>query len=564
MTFFKGLTQRITVAMIILLALVIVIGWVSFNSIRSVGRSSNDQLRSLAQETEVGGDLIASVIGEIRAAQQYLLTPSYALRAEFITSGDSAYAAERRFRELVALSNNERVTLNRIASKQAEIEVAYALAHALLDVGRAEAALAQASAAHQPADTLIAMVRGLTSGQAAAALQRAETLKVRSNKSQVVLAAILLVIIAGGVATIMYTRQSVNVPLRRLVAAAERFGAGDLRPVQLGDMPTELNLLAMTLDSTGARLRTVVSEVIREADQIGTSAGEFSAMSEELAASGHEISTAMVKVSTSAESQVKGMDKAGKALSELRQASMTTGEAASRVVRVGEDIRRVAAQHQGDVDAARRALLDVREVVRTSAQQVRQLTQLSASITAFIDLIKQISSQTNLLALNAAIEAARAGEQGRGFAVVAEEVRNLADSSARAAEDVTKTVQILLTQVRETSATMEVGSGKVEGIEHVAEAAARGLEEIAVAVKEIQMAAAQVEEEATLNRTIVDELTTTTTQAAQAASEHASSSESVTAAAEEQNAATEEMAAAASELLSGANRLTSLVTDFKT
>lgn len=564
MTFFKGLTQRITIAMAILLALVIVIGWVSFTSIRSVGRTSNEELTNLARETDVGGALVGSVIGEIRAAQQYLLTPSYELKSEFIVSGDSAYAAERRFRELAALSNDERVTLNRIGSKQAEIEVAYALAHALADVGRSDAALAQAGAAHQPADTLIAMVRALTGGQATAALQRAELLKQQSNRSQIILGVILLIIIAGGIATILFTRQSVNVPLRRLVGAAERFGAGDLRPVQLGDMPTELNQLAMTLDSTGAKLRTVVSEVIREADQIGTSAGEFSAMSQQLAASGNEISTAMVKVSTSAESQVKGMDKAGKALSELRQASMTTGEAASRVVRVGEDIRRVAAQHQGDVDAARRALLDVREVVRTSAQQVRQLTQLSASITAFIDLIKQISSQTNLLALNAAIEAARAGEQGRGFAVVAEEVRNLADSSARAAEDVTKTVQVLLAQVRETSTTMEVGSGKVEGIEHVAEAAARGLEEIAMAVKEIQMAAAQVEQEATLNRTIVDELTTTTTQAAQAASEHASSSESVTAAAEEQNAATEEMAAAASELLSGANRLTALVTDFKT
>jgi methyl-accepting chemotaxis protein len=561
--FFKGLTNRISIAMFALLALVIVVGWISLSSIRSIGRSANEELTSLAQETDVGSALVGSVIGEIRAAQQYLLTPSEDLKAEFIASGDSAYAAQRRFRDL-SLTNDERVTLNRIATKQAEIEVAYALAHALADVGRPDAALAQARAANTPADSLVAMVRSLTSSQATEAMSRAEALHSRASRTEVVLGIIVLCIILGGLATIFYTRQSVNVPLRRLVGAAERFGAGDLRPVQLGDMPTELNQLAMTLDSTGARLRTVVSEVIREAEQIGTSAGEFSAMSQELAASGHEISTAMVKVSTSADSQVRGMDKAGKALAELRQASSTTGEAASRVVRVGEDIRRVAAQHQGDVDAARQTLLDVREVVRTSATQVRQLAQLSASITAFIDLIKQISSQTNLLALNAAIEAARAGEQGRGFAVVAEEVRNLADSSARAAEDVTKTVQILLNQVRETSATMEVGTGKVEGIEHVAEAAARGLEEIAQAVQEIQMAAAQVEEEATLNRTIVDELAATTSQAAQAASEHAASSESVTAAAEQQNAATEEMAAAASELLSGANRLTALVADFRT
>ena len=258
------------------------------------------------------------------------------------------------------------------------------------------------------------------------------------------------------------------------------------------------------------------------------------------------------------------MARADKSLGELRQATTTSSDASDRVVQIGEDIRRVAAQHQADVEAARRTLLDVREVVRTSAGQVRQLTQLSTSITTFIDLIKQISSQTNLLALNAAIEAARAGEQGRGFAVVAEEVRHLADSSARAAEDVTKTVQMLLSQVRDTSQTMEAGSGKVEGIEHVAEAAAHGLEEIAQAVKEIQTAAAKVRSEATRNRAIVDELGTTTAQATQVANDHATSSEAVTAAAEEQNAATEEMAAAAAELLSGANRLTELMEGFKT
>ena len=117
----------------------------------------------------MGSALVASVIGEIRAAQQYLLTPSEELKAEFIASGDSAYAAQRRFRELRSLSNDERVTLNRIATKQAEIEVAYALAHALADVGRPDAALAQARAANTPADSLVGMVRTLTSNQASQA-----------------------------------------------------------------------------------------------------------------------------------------------------------------------------------------------------------------------------------------------------------------------------------------------------------------------------------------------------------------------------------------------------------
>jgi methyl-accepting chemotaxis protein len=348
------------------------------------------------------------------------------------------------------------------------------------------------------------------------------------------------------------------------VDAAERFGAGDLRPVQFGDMPTELEALAITLDSTGARLRKVVSEVIQEAEQISTSAGDFSAMSEELAASGNEISTQMVKVSVSSDEQVGDMKKADGLIGQMRKTAVTNTEATNEMVRVGDGIRRVATQHQADVNQARQTLLDVREVVRTSTGQVRELTQLSTSITAFIDLIKQISSQTNLLALNAAIEAARAGEQGRGFAVVAEEVRHLADPSARAAEDVTRTVQELLAQIRDISATMEVGTEKVEGIEHVAQAAARGLEEISSTVQSIQTAAAKVKDEASRNKAVVDDLALATSKAADAAAQHAASSESVSAAVEQQNAATQEMAAAASELMQGANRLMWLVSDFQT
>ena len=172
-------------------------------------------------------------------------------------------------------------------------------------------------------------------------------------------------------------------------------------------------------------------------------------MSEELAASSGEISTAMVKIAASAEQQVSGMEKADALLVSLRQIAEANAQASARVAELGDRIQELAARHRADVAAAGQTLLDVREVVRTSADQVQELARLSEPITAFIDLIKQISSQTNLLALNAAIEAARAGEHGRGFAVVAEEVRRLADSSAAAAEDVAKTVQHIRNQVQQ-------------------------------------------------------------------------------------------------------------------
>jgi methyl-accepting chemotaxis protein len=111
---------------------------------------------------------------------------------------------------------------------------------------------------------------------------------------------------------------------------------------------------------------------------------------------------------------------------------------------------------------------------------------------------------------------------------------------------------------------MQVGTGKVRGIEGVAGAAARALDEIGDAVQKVRTAAAIVSDQAALNRTIVDQLGGKTAEVTASATEHASASEEVTAAAEEQSASTEEMAAAAGDLLQGATRLTDAMSAFRT
>lgn len=560
----RSLRSRVVGGMALLLALVFGLALLGVTSIRSLDQTVDQELTLLLESTDLSNGLIASLSAEVRAAEQYLMVPSEKARRRFLDEGDSAYTYQRRYRTLRALTTSDRYIVNKIAGNQAELEVAYATAHALADLGRIEEAKRYAERARAPSDTLLGDVRALALAQTNRSLVRATDIRREAQQRRSLLWLLLFVSLALGAGTSIQTVRWVDLPLRRLVGAADRFGSGDLRRVQLGRMPTELEQLARAMDTMAARLRGVVVSVVNEASQIGNSATDFSAMSEELAASSGQISTAMVKIASSAEQQVRGMEKADALLLSLRQIAETNATASARMVELGERIRELAARHRSDVASAGQTLLDVQEIVATSARQVQELTRLSEPITAFIDLIRQISSQTNLLALNAAIEAARAGEHGRGFAVVAEEVRRLADSSSSAAEEVAKNVQFIRKQVREVAGTMDAGSARVQGVEVVATAAARALEDIAAAVQEVHTAAGEVVREAEANRRIVSQLGERTLEVSQAASEHASASEQVTAAAEEQTASTEEMAASAGDLLQGATRLTALMQDFKT
>jgi methyl-accepting chemotaxis protein len=565
MRLLRSLRHRVIAGMVLLIALVFGIALLGVDSIRALDRSVNYELSLLLESTDLGNGLVSSVATEIRSAEQYLVRPADRLRAATIVEGDSAYAFQRRYRALASLTTADRYIVNKIASNQAHIEVAYGMAHALTDLGRLDEARQMADRARAPADTLLGDVRALGLAQTTRSMARAGDLRRQAAARRSALWGLFLASLVLGALTSFWTVRSVDRPMMHLIGAAERFGGGDLRPIQLGGgMPAEIERLASAMDDMGGRLRGVVVSVVGEASQIGNSASEFSAMSEELAASSGEISTAMVKIASSAEQQVSGMEKADALLVSLREIAEANAKAASQVAELGDRIQELAARHRGDVAAAGQTLLGVREVVRTSAEQVQELARLSEPITAFIDLIKQISSQTNLLARTAAIVAAPAGEHGRGVAVGAAEVRRLADSSATAAEDVAKTVKHIRHQVQQVAGTMQAGSSKVQGIEGVAVAAARALEEISRAVGEVHDAAEVVAAEVAANQAIVEQLGLRTREVAQSAGAHASASEEVTAAAEEQTASTEEMAAAAGDLLQGATRLTALMQEFKT
>jgi len=125
------------------------------------------------------------------------------------------------------------------------------------------------------------------------------------------------------------------------------------------------------------------------------------------------------------------------------------------------------------------------EQSKVTETRMLKLDEIAGSIGDVIDIIKDISGQTNLLALNATIEAARAGEAGKGFAVVANEIKNLANQTAKASEKITHQILEIQSYISDSSNDIKDISQIMEQLNGINDGIASALEEQSVTINEI-------------------------------------------------------------------------------
>ncbi len=208
-----------------------------------------------------------------------------------------------------------------------------------------------------------------------------------------------------------------------------------------------------------------------QVETLGHSARTLRGGGESVARTIAEISRAIIE---EADQLARSLD-VTRGLHEATTGVVRDGSAAAEASRRATD---VATEHRSTIATAIDRLVSAKGFVGESSSEVDQLARTAANVTEFIAVIKEVAEQTDLLALNAAIEAARAGPEGRGFAVVAEEVRKLAERSARASAQAADIILGFEEQSRRIAGQMERGRAIVGDAETLSEAALRALDVI--------------------------------------------------------------------------------------
>ncbi|GIE78430.1 methyl-accepting chemotaxis protein [Actinoplanes philippinensis] len=266
------------------------------------------------------------------------------------------------------------------------------------------------------------------------------------------------------------------VPLRRVSGVLDRVAAGDLtgdvdvyQRDELGHMAGSLRAATGSLRQTVADLTAHSESLAREAGSLATTSRQSSASAEEGARQASTVADSAATMSHNIQTVAAGSEEMGASIREISESATQAVQVANRAV----------------------------EVTANTSAVMAKLGESSAQIGDVIKTITAIAEQTNLLALNATIEAARAGELGKGFAVVASEVKELAQETARATEDIGRRVTTIQADT----------AGAVAAIEEISEIIAR--------INEFQTTIASAVEEQTVT---TNEMSRNVSEAAQAGS----------------------------------------------
>lgn len=355
-------------------------------------------------------------------------------------------------------------------------------------------------------------------------------------------------------------------PLKDLSSYAEEIAKGNLI-INIKDKylkkEDEIGNLANSFSKMIESLKNVMLGIDDTVDELSNSSQDLTATGEELSASADEIGNSIQQIASGSEEQSAQVEEVSSIIDTLAdnidQVSYNSEAMAGQSKNVMENIK----DGNQALKNSEQSFKEVSENTRSTSLVIDSLGKSSEKIGEIVNLISSIAAQTNLLALNAAIEAARAGEAGRGFSVVADEIRELAEQSASATEDISSLIVSIQKDVKNTVTKMSENEAKVEkSVDEINTTAAlftkiiKAAENLDHLIHEIEKQSQQMNENSEVAKGAVQEIAVVSEEAAHNA-------ENVAAAGEEQSKSTKFIAQASESLADTANTLSQLVKQFK-
>lgn len=295
----------------------------------------------------------------------------------------------------------------------------------------------------------------------------------------------LIFIVLGTIIAYFVSKRIIN-PIKAVTDFVEEVAKGNLtaEPLHIKGND-EIAQLSHGINNMTGDLRSLITHIGENAEQVAATSEELSASSEETSASIQQITSSMQEVSIGSEKQTAAIEEVEKNVSTISEAMSKVALEVSSVSGKALNASEIASKGNDTIHMAVQKMDTTSDAIHATSDVVKRLSDYTQEIGDIVSLITEITDQTNLLALNASIEAARAGEHGKGFAVVAEEVRKLADQSREAANSISTRIDTIKSESSHAVKSMAISYDNLRDSVTTFDEAGNAFKDIYTAVSEL-------------------------------------------------------------------------------